>query len=363
MFLILATFFLFACENKNQEAVEEESDLIEITNQQFLNDSMQLGKIERRVFENKVQCNGTIIPLPDGMAQVSTLFQGVVKNIYIQNGQYVNKNQPIMEIGGNEIIDIQNEYAEASANYKRLKSEYLRIKSLYEEKVTSEKDFISAEAEYKTAMARYNGLRLKMQAIGFSAASIENGEIYSFYSIKSPISGYVSNLNTNIGSYIDSQTDLLEIINPEMFQLKLSVFADDIGNLKKGQSVRFQYANQKTVHLATLRSIGVAIDKNTKSIECYADIRDKGQENPIAQRFLQAEIVTNTDTVTALPSSAIGKNESGYFIFILDSQKEDKYLFSKMEVKAGRQYEGYTEIANPSINGMILTNGIYNMSF
>jgi len=358
----ITLFFVFSCVSKNQETTEKESDFVEITNQQFITDSMQLGNIEKKSFERTIKSNGTIVPLPNGMAKVNAPFPGVIKKIYCHNGQFVEKNQPLFEISGNEIIDIQNEFAEASANFKRLKSEYERIKSLYNEKVTSEKDFVFAEAEYKTSLAKYNGLKLKIEAIGFSISKIENGEFYSSYSIKSPISGYISNLRINIGSYIDTPTELLDIINPNMFQIKLSVFASDIIDLKIGQSVRFKSKNTDEVHFASVSSIGVVIDAETKSIECYATIIDNEQKKSIVNEFIEAEITTNIDTVTALPSSAIIKNENGYFILILNKQENDKYFFNTVEVKIGRQYKGYTEINAPKIDGQILINGIYNIS-
>jgi membrane fusion protein, heavy metal efflux system len=296
------------------------------------------------------------------MANVSAPVSGIVKSFNCYNGQSVETYQPLIEITGNEIIDIQNDFAEASANYNRLKSEYERIKSLYNENVTSEKDFILAETGFKTAMAKYNGLKLKIEAIGFSVSKSENGVFYDSYSIKSPIGGRISNLKANIGSYIDTQTELLEIINPDMFQLKLSVFAKDIIHLKKGQSVRFKSINDPNAQYATINSMGVAIDNETKSVECYAVITNKVQTNAIANEFIEAEIVTDIDTVTALPTSAIIKNEDGYYILVQNKLEDGKYLFNKVEVKTGRQHKGYTEINQPKVDGMILTNGVYNIS-
>lgn len=357
----MAAVFLFACSPSVEVSEEKASDLIEITKEQFSTDSMELGKMEVRSFESTIECNGSIVPLPEGKAQVNALIQGVVKNIFVRNGQYVARNQAILEIGGNEIIDIQNAYAEAAANFRRSQSAYLRLKALYDTKVSSEKEFIAAETEYHSALARYNGLKLKMEAIGLSGKSIENGEIHSHYAIKAPISGYVSNLRTHIGSFIDPQSDLLEIINPEMLQLKLSVFAEDIDALEKGQMIRFRYADNQGMHLATLSSIGLAIDEDTKSIECYASIQEMDEEKPISQRFIRAEIITNMDTVAALPSSAIGKNEQGHFILVLKDQQDTRYLFESREVRIGREYGGYTEVVEPAVDGLILTNGIYNI--
>jgi cobalt-zinc-cadmium efflux system membrane fusion protein len=362
--LIFATVsFVFSdCGSKSQEPAEEPTDLVEITNLQFLTDSMQLGEIEKRVFESTVKCNGTIVPLPDGKAKVNALFQGVVSRILCENGQYVQVNQPLIEVTGNEILDIQNAFAEASANYKRLKSEYERIKSLYHEKVTSEKDYIQAEAEYKTALSRYTGLKIKIETIGFSAAKIENGEVYAFYSIKSPINGMVSNLTATIGSYLDTRTELFEVINPERFQVKLSVFAKDISALKKGQSVRLKSTNTEDIRVATLSSLGIIIDDDSKTIDCYALMADKTASDFVANEFVEAEIITNKDTVKALPSGAIIRNEQGYFILVLNRQEDENYFFSKVEVKPGRLHEGFTEISDSKIEGLILTNGVYNIS-
>ncbi len=361
LYFTTATVIISACGNK-QEATQQESNFIEITTEQFDGEAMQLGKMINKPFEKTIKCYGNIVTLPNGMAKVNATVDGLIKNIQCFNGQLVSKNQPLIEIAGNEIIDIQKEFAEASANYKLLKSEYERIKSLYTEQVTSEKEFLIAESEYKASMARYNGLKLRIEAIGFSISKVENGEFYTSYLIKSPIDGYVSNLRTNIGSYIDSKTDLLEIINPDLLQVKLSAFPNDIKEIKKGNSVRFKSAGNKVVYSATINSIGVAIDNDTKSIECYASIKTKSI-NPIINELVEAEVITCIDTSLALPSNAIIKNENGYFILVLDTQETDKYLFNKVEVKIGIQNEEYTEIKESKIEGMILIQGNYNITF
>lgn len=356
-----ATLLMFACSSKPEPA-EQESNLIEITNQQFATDAMQLGKIEDKTFENIVECNGTIVSQPNGKAKVNAPINGIVKSISCLNGQSVDKNQLLIEITGNEIIDIQKEFAEVSANHKRIKSEFERIKSLYNEKVTSEKEFILAETEFKISMAKYNGLRLKIEAIGLSLSKIENGDFYSSYSIKSPISGFTSNLNANIGSYVDSQTELLEIINPAMFQVKLSVFATDIRNLRKGQTVRFKSTNSNDIHLAAISTVGVAVDSETKSIECYASITEKRQTNLIVNEYVKSEIITSIDKIKAIPTEALIKTESGYVLLVLSKQEKEKYLFSKTEVKVGRQANGYSEILDSQIDGQIITKGAYNIT-
>lgn len=361
LYLATGLFILFACSRKS-EPIEQETTFIEISNQQLSTDSMKLGEIERRPFEETVKCNGIIVPLPKGVAKINVPLAGVIRNIYCQTGQLVSNNQTLLEIGGNEVIDIQRDLAEAAADFKRLKSEFDRLQSLYNEKVTSQKDFILAESAFKSAQAKYNGLKLKIERLGLPVTRIENGEFHTFYVIKSPIKGYVSNMNASIGSYIQPETELIEIINPSMFQLKLSVFPADVSNLKNGQKVNFKSANTDKEYSAEISSVGVTVDSDSRSIECYATITNKHLAVQVANQFVECMIVTNTDTVSALPTDAIIKNETGNYVLVLNKQQDNKYLFDKVEVQPGRQSAGYTEIKGGKIDGKVLVRGGYNVT-
>lgn len=361
-FFIIIAFIGVACSNTTSETSGLESGLIVISNQQFITDSMKLGKIEPKIFESIIRCNGIIVPTPDGMATISASVNGQVKHIYCYDGQWVETNQILIEIAGNEVFDLQKEFAEASASYQRNTKDFERVKSLYSEKVTSEKEFLLAETEFKTAMARYNGLKLKIETIGFSASTIENGEFYLSYNIKSPVKGYVSNLKNCLGSFVDSHTELLKIVNPEFFQVKLSIFPSDLGVLKKNQAVRIRPLNSNRVTEAVLRSIGVLVDTETRSVECYAGITNSNQNSPAAFEYVEAEIITATDTVMALPSEAIIKTENGTFVLMLYEQKEDNFYFKKVEVTAGKQFNKFSSVSKHAIDGLILTGGVYNIA-
>ncbi len=361
LFYATATFALLACGNRH-ETSEPEAGFIEITRQQFITDSMQLGEIETRIFENVVKCSGYIIPLPNGAAMVNAPIGGLVKNVRCSNGQFVDKNQVILEIGGMEIIDLQREFAEVAGVLPRLKSEYKRVKTLYDEKVSSEKDFILAESEYKVALAKYNGLKLKIEATGLSAAKIENGDFYTSYFLTSPVDGYISDLQANIGATVDTKNELIRIVNPYMLQVKLSVFPNDIAGIKKGQSVRIKTGGSDNTLSARLNSVGAVIDEETKSLYCYASIINNEDGNMVANEFVESEIITSADSVNALPEEAIIKTESGNFILILSKQDGDRYYFTSRKVNTGRERKGFYEITDNKTDGLILTRGSYNIS-
>jgi cobalt-zinc-cadmium efflux system membrane fusion protein len=344
-----------------KEPDREDQGVVEITAPQFANDRMQLGQADSILFEKIIKCNGEVIPLPDGMAVVTAPVGGIIQRVHCRGGQPVIKGQLLMEIGGSEMIDIQTQFAEAAAQYRRLQVEHERVRSLYDEQVTSEKEFIQVDSEFKQSQAQYSGLKMKVEAMGLSAGKIESGALEESYRIVSPLSGQIALVGVHIGSYVNPQSELLEIVDAGRLQLRLSLFASTIGSLKSGQAVRYQTAQSDEVYGAEIRSIGVVVDAATKTVPCYALLTNPAPVNPVANEFVQAEIITASEWVAALPDEAVIQSGAGYVVLALEKQEEGRYLFQPIEVIIGRRQGGYTEIVAGLAHQQILTKGAFNI--
>lgn len=357
---VAAIAFTTSCKPKTP-AVETEDSLIRITKEQYENDSMQTAYPQKMLFETTVNANATVVATPDGRAKIHTALSGTVKNIYCRNGEFVSKNQVLLELAGNEIFDLQKDFVESSAAYKRMKNEYERTKVLYKEKAISEKEFMTTESEYRIAMARHQALKLKVETAGFSVNEIEAGRFYSSYKLRSPINGQITNLTTSVAAFVDTQTELIEIINPAMLQLRLSVFASDVAKVKAGQKLRVKSADADKLYMATIQSVGVAVNEETKTVECYATFNDKESTALMANEFLSCEIVVGQDSVMAIASGAIVKTETGQVVLKLKKHENDVYYFEKTEVEAGRSYNGFTGLQDADTASLILIKGVYNI--
>jgi membrane fusion protein, heavy metal efflux system len=364
-YYLLFTFIISGCLGscKDQpEKIEEEPTFIEVTTKQFQGDSMQLGEMQSINFESVVKCNGTIIAPANGQAEVNSPVAGMVKRIMCSAGQMVALNSSLIEITGNEIIDLQREFAEASAKHKRLKSEYERSQALYTDKILTEKEWVVAESEYKTSLAIYKSLKLKVEALGFSVSKIENGDFYTSYYIKAPVKGTIQQMNIHPGSFIDPHVSLMQIIDKQSFQLRLSVFGKDISKLKNGQAVRYKSVDESQNKTAKLQTIGIAVNEDSKTIDCLASISDKDKYSAVVNSFVESEIVTGSELVNALPVDAIIKTADGNMVLILEKQTQDTYFFRKEKVLTGRQNNGFVEIKGEMINGKVLTGNAYNIA-
>ncbi|MCE1198236.1 MAG: efflux RND transporter periplasmic adaptor subunit [Marinilabiliales bacterium] len=350
-----------SCHNGHDPVESKQPDLV-ITHQQFEAAGMQLGSMEQLNFDRIVKCNGTVMTLPNGRAEVGAPVAGIVKSIRCNNGQSIATHQPLLEISGTEIIELQRDLAQSAATYKRLKLEYERVRSLHQEKVASEKEYILAESEFQSALAGYNSLRLKIDAVGLAAEEIEKGHFYPSYLIKAPLKGKISELDIHPGSYVNPQTHLLSITDPSLFQLRLAVFPADVPLLQQGQVVRFRGVNGVWTGEAKMVSVGITLDETSKAIPCFAAISDRTLLHAVANAFVEAEIITGRDSVLAVPSESVSKTEAGAVLLELFKWEEDKFHFRKVDVKTRRQQNGRTEIIGTRIQGKIIAKGAYNLS-
>lgn len=361
LFTLIISGCLVSCKDQ-PEKIEEASAFIEVTAEQFQGDSMQLGEMQSINFESVVKCNGIVIAPANGQAEVNSPVSGMIKRILCSTGQPVALNTALVEITGNEIIDLQREFAEASAKHKRLKSEFERARALFADKIMTEKEWVVAESEYKTSLAIYKSLKLKVEALGFSVSKIENGDFYTSYFVKAPVKGTIQQLNVHPGSFVDPQVSLMQIIDKQSFQLKLSVFGKDISNLKTGQAVRYKSVDESQYKTAKLQTIGIAVNEDSKTIDCFAAISEQDKFNAVVNAFVESEIVTGSEWVNALPENAIIKTPEGNMVLILEKQLKNNYFFRKEKVLTGRQSKGFVEIKGEKINGKILTGNAYNIS-
>ena len=175
--LIISVLFL-ACGNKekateNSKEIVVNNNLIEISQQQFKSEGMQLGTLSEQTFNTVIKANGNIDVPPENKASVSTFIGGYVTKIPLLVGDKVKKGQLVASLKNTEFIEIQQQYLEISAQLNFLKNEFNRQKTLFKENITSQKNYLQAESTYKVGLARYNGLRQKLQMMNINPDAVD----------------------------------------------------------------------------------------------------------------------------------------------------------------------------------------------
>ncbi|WP_439132112.1 efflux RND transporter periplasmic adaptor subunit [Polaribacter sp.] len=367
-YILIVSMLLLACGNKEQTLkntteFSENSNLIEINKQQFESQNMQFGQIEESSFNSVVKANGFIDVPPENRASVSTFIGGYVKKIPLLIGDKVKKGQLVASLTNPEIVEIQQHYLEVLAQLQYLKNEFKRQKTLFDENIISEKKYLQAESIYKSNLAIYNGLHQKLKMLNINPKTVETGKITSTINLYAPINGYVTKVNVSNGSFVSSESELLEIINTDHIHLELNVFEKDILNIKKDQEILFKVpesSNKK--HEAEVHLVGTSINNN-RTIKVHGHLK-AAHLDFIAGMFVEADIIVTSKKAISLPKSAVLKSEADSFVFSVVKEENGSYFLEKTALRIGLENEDFVEILNYKDleNKKILTKGVFMLS-
>ena len=226
--LLSIVISLFNCTSKEKITIEKTTNntsatnLIEVTKAQFKNSNMTLGKLEEKSFPTIVNVNGMVDVPPENKAIVNAKMGGYIKKTPLLIGDKVTKGQVLVTIENPEFVTLQQNYMEIQGQLSYLKADFKRQKTMLGENITSQKSFLKAESNYKTALAKFNGLHKQLTMLHISPENVLNGNFTSETTIYAPISGSVTKVYVNRGSYVSPSSIIMEIIDNSHIHLELS---------------------------------------------------------------------------------------------------------------------------------------------
>jgi cobalt-zinc-cadmium efflux system membrane fusion protein len=357
-------FVLSAC-GENKPAAENTDQVINtnkvtLTPVQLKNAAITTGKIQQREISSLLKLNGKIDVPPQNMISISVPLGGYLKSTQLLPGMHINKGEVIAVMEDQQYIQLQQDYLTARARIGYLENEYKRQKDLNQSKASSDKVYQQAEAEYRSQRVLLTSLAGKLQLVGINVNRISETQISKSINVYSPINGYVSKVNVNIGKYISPTEVLFELIDPSDIHLALKVFEKDLDKLYVGQKL-IAYTNNEPdkKHQATIMLIGkdLSPDRNA-DVHCHFAIFDK---TLVPGTYMNAEIQVKNSQALALPSEAIVSFEGKQYAYLVKTDHQ----FEMVEINTGESDNGYTEVEVPEKSGLLgnnfVTKGAYSL--
>lgn len=308
------------------------------------------------------QVSGLLGVPPQNAVSVTTVFGGTVQSTTLLEGEKVQKGKSLVTLENPEFVQLQQEYLDNNSQLIYLKTEYDRQQKLSEANINAKKTLQKARADYNSMLTRVNGLKAKLAMLSISTSTLEREGIRNSVTIYSPISGYVTKVNVNRGSYVTPNNELFRIVNTENMYVELSVFEKDIAKIAIGQKVYFSMTGSEALSEATVSLIGKEI-REDRSISVICHIDKRANNNFIPGMYVKARIETKMSETAALPEEAIVDFQGKQFIFLSDKNKGQ--VFRMEEVKTGSTANGFTAVTLPAdldtARSQIVLTGAYNL--
>lgn len=344
--IIISTALLFvsACGNSKKEEKQPEKptneNITQLSNDQLKNAGIQTGKLEQHAISAVLKVNGVIDVPPQNMVSISVPLGGYLKSTKLLAGMHVSKGEAIAVMEDQQYIQLQQDYLTARAQFTYSESEFNRQRELNQSKATSDKVFEQTRATYETQYVVVRSLEEKIKLIGINPAKLTPATITRSVHIYSPINGFVSEVNVNIGKYVNPSDVLFELVNPTDIHLALTIFEKDLDKLFIGQKL-IAYSNNQpdkrypcTIILISKNLSG----ERSAEVHCHFEQYDK---NLLPGMFMNADIEVKSNNVNALPNDAIVRFENKQYIFLTRGNNH----FEMVEIKTGNAENGFTEVA------------------
>lgn len=336
-------FGFIACKNvapdeQDAEMVEDPTQ-VTLTDNQLKNAGLETGKIELRSISSLLKVNGKIEVPPQNMVSISVPMGGYLKSSKLLEGMHINKGEIIATMEDQQYIQLQEDYLTAKIHFTGIEAEYLRQRTLNQSKASSDKIFQQAETEYLAQKITIRSLEEKLKLIGINPEKLSETTISKSIQITSPIDGYVSQVNMNVGKYVQPQDVLFELVNPTDIHLSLTIFEKDLSKISIGQKI-FAYTNNNRDKIYNCEIILIGKDvspERTIQVQCHFENYDKSL---IPGMYMNAEVEVATNNAYVIPDEGLVRFEGKQYVYIASANN----VFDMIPVNTFNNENGYTQI-------------------
>lgn len=187
--LMLLPVFLISCtnrENANTEIIRK----VNVTNVQ------KADSLIRKDFSGVIQEAGEV--------NLAFRVAGPIQEIFVEEGSFVNKGQPIAQI---DPRDYEVQLAAARARYEQVKSESERVVRLHERQSVTDNEFDKARAGEKMVRATLKNAEDQLNDTKMAA----------------PFSGYIQEVNYEPGEIVDAGMPVVSLIDVSYYEVEVEI--------------------------------------------------------------------------------------------------------------------------------------------
>jgi RND family efflux transporter MFP subunit len=350
---------------------------------------MRLAQVEEQTVARQVTATGRVVPAANSQALVAPPVSGILSGRNLPRvGQRVAQGQTIAVIQQiatsaeqaqvraaaasagleNARLDADRRTAAGEVEAARIRldlatKEAARAQRLYDRKAFSERQLQAAEADLKAAKATYDAAVKRLDALTSSpavaAARVNVGSANASYTVRAPLSGYVTKVNKSIGEQVAPGEAIVEISNLETVWVEAPIFERDLNRLAGNVSATFTttaYPNQE--FKGVVLDVGAVIDEQTRAAKVIFQLANSGRALRLG---MQANVRLDAgEQVTAMmiPKEAVLEHEGKKIVYVLLSGEE----FERREVTVGDELGNKVAVISGLNKGeRVVTQGAYQL--
>jgi RND family efflux transporter MFP subunit len=266
---------------------------------------------------------------------------GVVKALYVTQGQHVNKGQVLARLD-DQLIRQQIE--PLRVQLATLEDTYKRTKNLFDQGIGTYQNVLNAKTAMES-MQKQIGILQKQAGL---------------MTVTAPTSGIADQVNVRVGEMFigtSAAGPQIRIVNTGKLKVVAAVPENYIGRVSVGSKIKVSLPedNNRTID-AVVSVVQKVIDPTTRAFNIEAKIPGDASLKP--NQVAQIKILDySAQNVIVAPLNVVQSDENGKYVYVMES-KGDKMIATKKAVIVGESYGDGIEIKSGLKAGdQIITGG------
>ena len=291
------------------------------------------------VFNNYIEAQGKTFT--ENNVMVTTDMGGLVKGVFVDEGQYVNQGQTLIQLD-NSIITSQMAELETAISLAR--EVFDKRQRLWDQNIGSEIEYLQAKNQYESLIDKKASANVQL----------------SKTSIKAPISGYIDMINVKLGEMAAPGMPACQIVNNTMMEVKIDLPEVYLGKVNKGDEILVELPAIEKEVKARVSAVGQTVNAYNRAFQVIASIDNK--ENIIKPNMLVKAKFNNLTVSDAIviPSNLLQESAQGYFVFTAETDSlTNEVVAVKKQIEVGESYGGQIVV----IKGLNESDVIINEGF
>lgn len=266
---------------------------------------------------------------------------GIIEEIYVEEGDYVEKGQALAQLDKRRY---ELSLSKAIADLTGIESELDKVNKVYSKKLISDDAYDKLKSQYESAKASVRLAELDLKETTITA----------------PISGFVASRNAKVGNLTESfqRERMFHIVQQRSLQGIVYLPENELRNVVVGQVAKLTVTalGDQTLS-ANVERISPVIDSTTGTFKVTLNVPNEDHQLKAGMfTDVSLEYATHANT-TLLPRKALVTIDNSHSVFVVDNGK-----VRKVDVSTGFENNEVVEVVNGlKGNEEVVTAGHHNL--
>jgi len=306
---------------------------------------VEIRQINASPFRHYVKIQGMVES--DNNILIPAQASGIVKRIYVKEGQQVQKGRLLAELDG---AIYESQIKELKTSLELATTLFTRQERLWNKKIGS-------EVQYLQAKVNKEGLEQRLATVT---------EQYRMTKISAPIDGSVDQILIKENEAAAAGMGTIRIVKQSALKITAKLSEVYQGRIHEGDSVGVEVPILNNTFTSIVSAVSQVIDPNSRTFIVEITV-PKSQDNLKPNMLVRLSIndYSNANALT-IPLKALQRTADASFLFVAKQAagaEDDIRIAEKRFVKGGMYYENRLEITSGLTDGeFVIVNGFSDLA-